>query len=66
MGVRYMKKVICPVDPTCTFWPKGQCNRPYKETNACWSCGQEVRRDLNAIIQHFKTRYVETKEIAHE
>ena len=38
------------VDPSCTFWEKGQCDRPDKEPMACWSCNQEMvaklKRDL--------------------
>ncbi len=34
----------CPqfkVDPSCTFYPKGQCDRPLAKTNACEKCAKE-------------------------
>lgn len=34
--------VLCKPDPTCTFYPKGQCGRPETEPNACSNCKKEV------------------------
>jgi len=31
------------VDPSCTFYPKGQCDRPDKEVDACKKCKQEIQ-----------------------
>ena len=36
------EKIKSKVDETCTFWNKGQCDRPYKEKNACEKCKNEV------------------------
>lgn len=58
-----MKKPICPVDPTCTFWPKGQCDRPYKERNACWNCGREVVRDCTKEIAELKKQLEQANAI---
>jgi len=36
---------ICRIDPACTFWPKGECRRPYTEKDACDNCADEVCRE---------------------
>ena len=51
------KELESPViDPTCSFYPKGQCDRPDKDIDACWKCGQEVVRDLKNEINELKNK----------
>ena len=52
-----MNKPISPVDETCTFWPKGQCERPFKERDACWKCAEDVLKKV-LIDTDGKTREV--------
>ena len=56
-----IRKPICPIDPTCTFWPKGQCERPYEEENACWKCGREVVKELQEEIARLRAELFESK-----
>ena len=37
-----MNKPILQIDPTCTFYPKGQCERPMNEKHACWNINVNV------------------------
>ena len=46
-----MKKPISPVDKTCTFWMKGQCDSPYKKVDACWTCAEEMARKYHDVVK---------------
>ena len=41
---------VAPVDPTCTFYPKGQCDRPDTEENACDKCRQPTAQDILDVL----------------
>jgi hypothetical protein len=49
-------KIICPVDPTCTFFPKAQCDRPFYNENACWLCNRKLVRKLREEIAELKRK----------
>ena len=46
-----MNKPLSPVDETCTFLSKGQCERPYKERDACWKCAEECARNCSLEVE---------------
>lgn len=60
-------EVLCEIDPFCTFWPKGQCNRPYNELEACWNCDQEMKAQHKLELDEMKEKlaWLENHEVTH-
>ena len=38
------------VDNACSYWKKGQCDRPYSDLDACKKCKEECKNKLKNII----------------
>ena len=49
-------RVASWVDPTCTFWARGQCSRPLNEDDACRTCAEEVKAKMARIDKRLEER----------
>lgn len=56
-----MKKPRCSVDPTCTFYLKGQCDRPFKAKDACWNCRYETILELQLKLKECRKVNINTR-----